>query len=113
MSNSSLAKVEEEEEKCLSCYGAETRPGQCCNTCDEVRAAYRKKGWALDNMDNVDQCRGEAERESLAQEEGCQVFSRGSRACFVHKVDLSITVCCTASMLLSCLSFCLILSFHV
>jgi len=74
MSNSSLAKVEEEKEKCLSCYGAETRPGQCCNTCDEVRAAYRKKGWALDNMDNVDQCKGEAERESLAQEEGCQAF---------------------------------------
>ena len=72
VSNSSLAKVEEKEQ-CLSCYGAESRPGQCCNTCDEVKTAYRRKGWALDNMENVDQCKGEAEKENLSQEEGCQV----------------------------------------
>jgi len=73
VSNSSLAKVEEKEQ-CLSCYGAESRPGQCCNTCDEVKTAYRRKGWALDNMENVDQCKGEAEKENLSQEEGCQAF---------------------------------------
>lgn len=27
----------------------------CCNSCEEVREAYRKKGWALTNMDLIDQ----------------------------------------------------------
>ena len=27
----------------------------CCNSCEEVREAYRKKGWALTNADLVDQ----------------------------------------------------------
>ena len=22
---------------CMTCYGSEETPGQCCNTCDEVR----------------------------------------------------------------------------
>jgi hypothetical protein len=28
---------------------------QCCNTCEEVRDAYRKKGWALTNVQSIDQ----------------------------------------------------------
>ena len=32
-----------------SCYGAESGDIQCCNTCEEVREAYRKKGWAISN----------------------------------------------------------------
>ena len=28
---------------------------QCCNTCEEVREAYRKKGWALTNVESIDQ----------------------------------------------------------
>lgn len=27
----------------------------CCNNCEEVREAYRKKGWALSNPDSIDQ----------------------------------------------------------
>lgn len=27
----------------------------CCNNCEEVREAYRKKGWALSNPDEIDQ----------------------------------------------------------
>jgi hypothetical protein len=27
----------------------------CCNSCEEVREAYRKKGWAITNMDLIDQ----------------------------------------------------------
>jgi len=34
------------EDYCGSCYGAGD-PGQCCNTCDDVRMVYRKKNWAL------------------------------------------------------------------
>ena len=31
--------------KCLSCYGAEASNIKCCNTCDDVRRAYRQKNW--------------------------------------------------------------------
>ena len=27
----------------------------CCNSCDEVREAYRKKGWGMTNPDLIDQ----------------------------------------------------------
>lgn len=27
----------------------------CCNSCEEVREAYRKKGWAMTNADLIDQ----------------------------------------------------------
>lgn len=27
----------------------------CCNSCEEVREMYRKKGWALTNPDLIDQ----------------------------------------------------------
>ena len=30
--------------ECGSCYGAEENPGDCCDTCDAVRDAYRKRG---------------------------------------------------------------------
>lgn len=39
---------------CGDCYGA-GQPGQCCNTCEDVRAAYRTKGWNF-NMATVTQC---------------------------------------------------------
>ena len=32
-----------------SCYGAESEDMPCCTTCEEVREAYRKKGWAISN----------------------------------------------------------------
>ena len=28
---------------------------ECCNSCEEVREAYRKKGWALSSPDAIDQ----------------------------------------------------------
>jgi len=74
ISNSSIVKKEEAKDECMSCYGAESRASQCCNTCDEVKTAYRRKGWALDNMEQVEQCKGEAEKESMSQEEGCQAY---------------------------------------
>jgi hypothetical protein len=27
----------------------------CCNSCEEVREAYRKKGWALSDPESIDQ----------------------------------------------------------
>lgn len=28
---------------------------ECCNNCEDVREAYRKKGWAMSNPDLIDQ----------------------------------------------------------
>lgn len=36
----------DEEEEC-NCYGAGFE-GECCRTCEDVRTAYRRKGWRLD-----------------------------------------------------------------
>ena len=30
---------------CESCYGAETEEKPCCNSCDELREAYKLRGW--------------------------------------------------------------------
>lgn len=62
--------------RCESCYGAETEDKQCCNTCDEVREAYRKKGWAFKNSDNIEQCKreGYGEKMKAQQNEGCMVY---------------------------------------
>lgn len=32
---------------CESCYGAESNTHPCCPTCDDVRNAYRVKGWSF------------------------------------------------------------------
>lgn len=39
---------------CLDLLGAQSDE-QCCNSCEEVREAYKKKGWALTNPDLIDQ----------------------------------------------------------
>ena len=38
---------------CGSCYGA-GEEGECCNTCADIRNAYRKKGWAFNLETTVD-----------------------------------------------------------
>eukprot|EP00286_Rhodomonas_abbreviata_P003700 CAMPEP_0181346718 /NCGR_PEP_ID=MMETSP1101-20121128/33479_1 /TAXON_ID=46948 /ORGANISM="Rhodomonas abbreviata, Strain Caron Lab Isolate" /LENGTH=297 /DNA_ID=CAMNT_0023458853 /DNA_START=623 /DNA_END=1516 /DNA_ORIENTATION=+ len=60
---------------CGSCYGAEENPGDCCNTCDQVRDAYRKRGWAFMNMENIAQCKDEQFAVKLQEErhEGCRI----------------------------------------
>jgi len=61
---------------CGSCYGAESAPGICCNTCDEVQEQYRKKGWAFTNPDSIEQCVREGFTQKLADQmgEGCQIY---------------------------------------
>ena len=48
-------KVEGGEGGCGDCYGAGDE-GECCDTCDDVKRAYRRKGWGLSNNDDVSQC---------------------------------------------------------
>lgn len=49
----------EPQEYCGSCYGAGDE-GECCNTCEDVRNAYRKKGWsfeqAMASEEGIAQC---------------------------------------------------------
>ena len=61
---------------CGSCYGSEQTPEQCCNTCDEVREAYRLKGWAFSDPDGIEQCRKEGFSENLRlqSDEGCKIY---------------------------------------
>ena len=54
------------ENYCGSCYGAEDAEGQCCNTCEEVRTAYRARGWVLPDYDSVEQCKREGFQDALA-----------------------------------------------
>lgn len=60
---------------CGSCYGAETEERKCCNTCNDVREAYRLKTWKFDPR-GIEQCRDglTSEREELALKEGCQIY---------------------------------------
>ncbi|CAG5125691.1 unnamed protein product, partial [Candidula unifasciata] len=62
--------------RCESCYGAETPDQKCCNTCDEVREAYRKKGWAFQDPNSILQCQREgwSKKIEAQKNEGCKLF---------------------------------------
>jgi len=61
---------------CGSCYGAETSPDQCCNTCEEVREAYRKRAWAFSDAQTIQQCISEGWLDKLEsmKDEGCEIY---------------------------------------
>jgi endoplasmic reticulum-Golgi intermediate compartment protein 3 len=64
------------EQPCQSCYGAGAK-GECCNTCDEVKSAYARKGWKLPSLsmrNHITQCAHEGFEASLDQKgEGCNL----------------------------------------
>ncbi|XP_006650004.1 endoplasmic reticulum-Golgi intermediate compartment protein 3-like [Oryza brachyantha] len=68
-------RLDHNEVYCGSCYGSEESDDQCCNSCEEVRDAYRKKGWALTNIEEIDQCKREGFVQRLKDEqgEGCNI----------------------------------------
>ncbi|RMB95500.1 hypothetical protein DUI87_27609 [Hirundo rustica rustica] len=63
-------------DRCESCYGAESEDIRCCNTCDDVREAYRRRGWAFKNPDSIEQCKREGFSQKMQEQknEGCQVY---------------------------------------
>lgn len=63
-------------ERCESCYGAEMEDLKCCNTCDDVREAYRRRGWAFKNPDTIEQCKREGFSQKMQEQknEGCQIY---------------------------------------
>ncbi|MBA0865998.1 hypothetical protein Goshw_017129 [Gossypium schwendimanii] len=69
-------RLEHNETYCGSCYGAESIDGECCNSCEEVRDAYRMKGWAMSNLDLIEQCKREGFFQKIKDEEGegCNIY---------------------------------------
>ncbi|GAA5982498.1 hypothetical protein JCM10908_006673 [Rhodotorula pacifica] len=67
---------------CGSCYGGTPptdgpNPG-CCNTCDEVREAYVRRGWSFVNPDAVEQCVSEGWTDKIKEQatEGCNIAGK-------------------------------------
>ncbi|XP_050999570.1 endoplasmic reticulum-Golgi intermediate compartment protein 3 isoform X2 [Acomys russatus] len=62
--------------RCESCYGAESEDIKCCNSCEDVREAYRRRGWAFKNPDTIEQCRREGFSQKMQEQknEGCRVY---------------------------------------
>ncbi|CAL9177020.1 unnamed protein product [Musa hybrid cultivar] len=69
-------RLEHNETYCGSCYGAEVSDEACCNSCEEVREAYRKKGWGLSDPEIIDQCKREGFLQRIKDEdgEGCNIY---------------------------------------
>jgi endoplasmic reticulum-Golgi intermediate compartment protein 3 len=58
---------------CGDCYGA-GEEGECCNTCDDVIRAYKRKGWVMSDRSTIRQC-AKADLEAAATQdgEGCNI----------------------------------------
>jgi len=58
--------------------GADTsKPApRCCATCEDVREAYKLKGWMLPDPSTIKQCHDEKHREAVMQQrgEGCHLW---------------------------------------
>lgn len=76
--NKPLNSLIERETKCGNCYGA-GKPGQCCNTCDDVKRVYKLMGWRF-KPHEVAQCEQEVLAENLrseyAEDGGCQLYGK-------------------------------------
>ncbi|KAJ3354099.1 Endoplasmic reticulum-Golgi intermediate compartment protein 3 [Kappamyces sp. JEL0680] len=60
---------------CGPCYGATKPPSGCCNTCEDVRNAYREVGWSMDDVDKFEQCVHEGFSKLMQEQahEGCNL----------------------------------------
>ncbi|KAK0524916.1 ER-derived vesicles protein erv46 [Tilletia horrida] len=63
---------------CGSCYGGEPPATGCCNSCDDVREAYVRRGWSFSDPDHIDQCIEEHWSDKIQQQnaEGCNVAGK-------------------------------------
>jgi hypothetical protein len=62
------------EEYCGSCYGAGDED-ECCNTCDDVKRAYQRKGWHFEKNMEIQQCRHHLDSKEM-EGEGCNVHGK-------------------------------------
>ena len=65
-------KDSQEDPSCGSCFGAATEENECCNTCDDIERAYKRKGWVLRDFSSIPVCAHKAQRK-LERDEGCNV----------------------------------------
>ena len=63
--------MSQDEEDCGSCYGA-GEENECCNTCDDVKRAYVRKGWQFDPKMEIKQCRRVMNSHDMVGE-GCNI----------------------------------------
>lgn len=63
-----------QDNDCLSCYGAGDE-GECCNTCEDVQRAYKRKGWAMPQLATIAQCTRSGKEEE-GDNEGCNVHGK-------------------------------------
>ena len=71
-------KAELGEDYCGSCYGAHENEDDCCNTCDEVLEAYKKKHWHAEAaQQSAEQCKREGKTslspKRISNGEGCNL----------------------------------------
>lgn len=66
------------ETPCGDCYGAanDETSIKCCNTCEDVKEAYRQRKWQLPDLKMITQCKHDRSVEKLKNAflEGCQIF---------------------------------------
>ncbi|XP_066594196.1 endoplasmic reticulum-Golgi intermediate compartment protein 3 isoform X2 [Prorops nasuta] len=62
-------------ETCGDCYGAANAEAgiKCCNTCEDVREAYRLKKWAPPDPSIIKQCQNDVNIKN-AFTQGCQIY---------------------------------------
>lgn len=85
------------EKACGSCYGAQFNETACCNTCEDVKEAYRMKKWSFPDLDTIEQCRNEHYSEKIknAFKEGCRIHGslEVNRVSIVLQVHMCAFLC--------------------
>ncbi|XP_033207625.1 endoplasmic reticulum-Golgi intermediate compartment protein 3 [Belonocnema kinseyi] len=68
------------EDECGDCYGAadESMGIICCNTCEEIKEAYKLRKWAIRDPAEFKQCQNDRSVEAMkhAFTEGCQIYGK-------------------------------------
>ncbi|WWD16541.1 hypothetical protein CI109_100968 [Kwoniella shandongensis] len=72
------ANLKQDPNYCGSCYGASPPENGCCNSCEEVRQAYVRKGWSFNDPTGIEQCVEEGWMDKMKEQntEGCQISGR-------------------------------------
>lgn len=68
------------EEKCGSCYGAGDE-GECCDTCEDVKRVYKRKGWVLRDVHTIQTCIDEENAEKASS-----ITDQAGEGCNIHGI---------------------------
>ncbi|CAF0924347.1 unnamed protein product [Rotaria sordida] len=83
LNNNSLETTTTTIPECESCYGAETAAHKCCPTCNDVKAAYRVKGWSFDPT-GVQQCIREGKTIGMINSNNDDSTTEINEGCRIH-----------------------------